>query len=96
MAYAATNTAPSSTPSRCFFGTRGTTCLTSTSGTTLVARYPTSTMNARDDAMGTTKLTGVGFFRASSSESRTSAMTSSMTAAAMMSCPVGVPSTPPS
>ena len=70
--------------------------MTSTSGTTLVARYPTSTMNARLDAMGTRKLTTVGSFSASSCESNTRAMTSSMTAAAMMSCPVGVPSTPPS
>ena len=70
--------------------------MTSTSGTTLVARYPTNTMKQSDDTMGTMKLTGVGFFSASSSDRSTSAMTSSITAAAMMSWPVGVPRTPPS
>ena len=75
---------PSSTPSRCFLGTRGTRRLTSKSGTTRTARYPTKTMKHSELTMGTMKLTGVGSLNASSSDSNTSAMTSSITAAAMI------------
>mmetsp|Transcript_17201 Transcript_17201/g.55036 ORF Transcript_17201/g.55036 Transcript_17201/m.55036 type:complete len:206 (-) Transcript_17201:224-841(-) len=61
-----------------------------------MAATPTPRMKAREATMGMMKLAMEGSSRASSSERSTSAMTSSITAAAMMSCPVGVLRTPPS
>eukprot|EP00964_Phaeocystis_antarctica_P119291 scaffold83034_cov63-Phaeocystis_antarctica.AAC.4 len=82
-------TAPSSTYGCCCWGMRGMTKLMRP-GMTKTATPPKKSIRPSETAIGAMSATGVGLPSACSSESRSSAMTSSSTAAAMMSWPVGV------
>ena len=93
MPYPAANTIRSRDPSTAVAGMRGTTTFARKPGTILIAAKPTPRMKAAEATTGTMKLMAVGSSSASSSDSRTSAMTSSITAAAMISWPVGVDNT---